>query len=82
VPIQIVPSPAERRLATTNPRELERLAVATAAASDSQTPASREPAPRNGGPSVGAALAARRAEAGGQNGRSGPARPAAPGSAA
>ena len=81
VPIQIVPSPAERRLATTNPRELERLAAATAAVTP-DSPAPREPAARNGGLSVAAALAARRAETGGQNRRTGPARPAAPRSAA
>jgi hypothetical protein len=83
VPIQIVPSPAERRLATTNPRELERLAAAAAAATpDSPTPSPREPAARSSGLSVGAALAARRAEAGGQNGQAGPISPAAPRSAA
>jgi len=59
IPLQVVASKAEYRLATTNPRDLDELAAAAAA---EESPAATRVPPSNGAGhrSVGAALAARR----------------------
>jgi conjugal transfer ATP-binding protein TraC len=70
VPLQIVASPTENRLATTNPRELERFQQLTPAANQADS------APRSiseeEAPSLSAALAARRLAAGNGQVRGGP----------
>ncbi len=57
VPLRVVASGAEYRLATTNPRDLDQLALAAAVGN---VASAGQPSPRNDASSVGAVLAARR----------------------